>query len=285
MPELDEISYSREATVCAFRDYYRFLVDLYMEETEVIDPPAGGWPTISSEFQRLFGKSDEVIALLHILPYIRESGPSGEWHPPHGSPNCYWADWQSLAEGALRRAEARENSGTNADAALKVQSEGALDDVPAHVVGLTFGDRENKVFLLDPNLGIIHWPESDGGGTHRHNFDEDPSFIEPVYDVDEHVPEEEIEWRNESPAWAITDFFELLKLQYRNLKWIPINSRQVIDIDAHYETSEDGMIPMLQRIYREHGWAPDQSSTYRKQECLEAVKRALAENYPNFEGF
>lgn len=156
MPELDEIRYSREATVRAFRDYYRFLVDLYMEDSDIIEPPAGGWPTISPEFQQLFGKSDEVIALLRRLPYIRANAPSGEWHPPHGSPNCYWADWPSLAQGALGRAEARADTSSTVDEGLKVQSEGALDDVPAHVVGLTFGDRENKVFLLDTVLGIVH---------------------------------------------------------------------------------------------------------------------------------
>lgn len=99
------------------------------------------------------------------------------------------------------------------------------------------------------------------------------------------MPENEIKWRNESPAWAITDFFELLKTQYRNLKWIPINARQVIDINAYYEASEDGMIPMLQGIFREHGWASEQIGIYRKRECLEAVKTALEEHYPTFEGF
>ncbi|KAL5316127.1 hypothetical protein ACEPPN_017005 [Leptodophora sp. 'Broadleaf-Isolate-01'] len=284
MTELDEIGYSREGTVGAFRGYYRFLVDLYMDESDIIEPPKEGWPTISPEFQQLFGKSDEVIALLRSLPYIRESSPGGEWHPPHGSPNCYWADWQSLAQGALRRAEARADMIT-VDEGLKVQSEGALGDVPAHVVGLTFGDRENKVFLLDTALGIVHWPESDGGGDHRRNVNNDPSFIEPVYDVDEHVPENEIEWRNESPAWAIIDFFELLKKQYHELKWIPINSRQVIDVNAYYDPSQDGMIPMLQRIFREHGWSSEEGTIYRKRDCLEAVKIALKEHYPTFEGF
>jgi hypothetical protein len=44
MPGFDEIRYSREATVSAFCDYYRFLVDLYMEDSDIIEPPEGGWP-------------------------------------------------------------------------------------------------------------------------------------------------------------------------------------------------------------------------------------------------
>ncbi|QSZ28537.1 hypothetical protein DSL72_003035 [Monilinia vaccinii-corymbosi] len=185
MPDLDEISYSREATIDAFRDYYRFLFDLYMEDSDIIEPPKGGWPTLSPEFGHLA--------------------------------NCYWADWQSLADiGSVEAGVDMSGLGET----LKVMTEGALDDVPAHVVGLTCGDRENKALLLDTEFGVIHWPESDGGGDHRHNLDDDPSFIEPVdpWDVDDHVPENEIEWRHESPAWAITGFFELLKKQFRELK-------------------------------------------------------------------
>ena len=100
--------------------------------------------------------------------------------------------------------------------------------------------------------------------------------------MDEHVPENEIEWRHESPAWAITDFFELLKKQFRELKWIPINTREVIAFDTTFASSEDGMILMLQGIFREHGWPSEQGGTYRKRECLEAVKAALDEHYPTF---
>ena len=153
MPDLDEISYSREETIFAFRDYYRFLVDLYMEDSDIIEPPKGGWPTVSPEFGQLFGKSDEVIALLRSLPYIRQNSPNGQWSPPHGSANCYWADWQSLADlGGVEAGVDMSGLGET----LKVMTEGALDDVPAHVVGLTYGDRENKTFLLDTEFGVVH---------------------------------------------------------------------------------------------------------------------------------
>jgi hypothetical protein len=159
--------------------------------------------------------------------------------------------------------------------------------VPGHVIGMTFGGRENPVFLLDTQLGIEHWPESDGGGEHRHLPAEgDASWIEPVLDnADDYAPENEVEWRWEASAWAIADFFELLKMQFRKLSYIPISSREVIDIAAHYDVSEDGMIPLLQGIFREHGWLLEQGAHYRKRECLEAVKTALKERYPSFEGF
>ncbi|KAH9212056.1 hypothetical protein DL95DRAFT_426786 [Leptodontidium sp. 2 PMI_412] len=248
MPELSEITYSHDTTVHAFRYYFRFLVEMYMDDAEILEPPPGGWPSISSDFQRCFGKTDEVIALPRDIPYIRE-----------------------LSVGE----------------ALRAMSEDVVtEDVPPHVAGLTLGDRENKHFLLDTQLGIVHWPIEDGGGKHMYNFNQDPKFIKPVEDdPEDYAPENEHEWRTDSPAWAIGDFFELLKSQYRKLNWIPVNSREVITITAHYEEDLAGMFPMLQEIYRQHGWPLEQGGRYRKQECLEAVKVALNERYPSFEGW
>lgn len=41
---------------------------------------------------------------------------------------------------------------------LRICSEGVMltEDVPPHVIGLTHGDRENTIFLLDTQLGIVH---------------------------------------------------------------------------------------------------------------------------------
>ncbi|KAH6723606.1 hypothetical protein BKA61DRAFT_686231 [Leptodontidium sp. MPI-SDFR-AT-0119] len=259
MPELSEITYSHDTTVHAFRDYFRFLVEI-----------------ISSDFQRCFGKTDEVIALLRDIPYIREVGP---YHPAHGSALCHWADWQFEAGSACRQVAGKEE--LSVGEALRVMSGGVVtEDVPPHVVGLTLGDRENKHFLLDTQLGIVHWPVEDGGGKHMYNFNQDPKFIKPVEDdPEDYAPENEHEWRTDPPAWAIGDFFELLKSQYRKLNWIPVNPREVITITAHYEEDLAGMVPMLQEIYRQHGWPLEQGG------CLEAVKIALNERYPSFEGW
>ena len=110
-------------------------------------------------------------------------------------------------------------------------------------------------------------------------------FIEPVdeWDLNEHVPEAEAEWRLESPAWEITDFFELLKKQFRELKWIPLNARNVIPSDMNFENSLVGVVPMLQKIFRAHGWPAENGGTsiYYKKECLEAVKAAVEKHYPD----
>lgn len=212
-------------------------------------------------------------ALLRHLPYIDES------YEAQGTPTCYWADWQSLAANAVTYPAA---TGTIPNGeGLRICSEGgeASEDVPADVIGLTYGGRENKTLLLDTRLGVVYWPESDDGGNYAHNMDNDPSFIQTVWGIEDHVPENEMEWRNE-PAWAVEVFFEMLKKQYRELKWIPTSARRVLASDFSFGDDQEGMIDMLRGIYREHGWGGE---GYRKRECLEAVEKALKEQYPTFD--
>src|SRR5437868_6411977 len=73
MPPLSEISYSREACIAAVREYYAFLAKMYLNESDVIEPPEGGWPSIPTETFQGLAKSDELIPLLHNLPYLRLS--------------------------------------------------------------------------------------------------------------------------------------------------------------------------------------------------------------------
>ena len=275
MPELGDISYSRDVTVRAFRDYYRFLIELYMDDSNIIEPPEEGWPSISPSFQQSIGKSDEVVALLRNLPYIRIHPLGERWDPPQGSAHCYWADWRSLAEGS---------DGSTLDEGLRMMTEGGeiWENVPPHVIGLAYGNRENPNFLLDTQLGIVYWSDWDGG--HGPRNDSNITFIEPVWDsVFDYAPEKEVEWRKESQAWATADFFELLKTHYRNLDWVPTSPNEVVDIDSAYDVVTDGMIPILQGIYRQHGWSLEGGAHYRKRECLEAVKAVLKERYPDSE--
>lgn len=39
MPELADVSYSRETTIAAVSDYYNFLTKLYLKDDQVIYPP------------------------------------------------------------------------------------------------------------------------------------------------------------------------------------------------------------------------------------------------------
>ncbi|RYO95889.1 hypothetical protein DL764_007576 [Monosporascus ibericus] len=259
MPSLDEFTYSRDATVAAVRDYYDFLTKMYLSESDIIEPPVGGWPNIKP-YLECMGKTDEVLSLLCHLPYIRE--PSYE-DRLQGAPSCSFADWQKQGqEASLRQVDGET---------LRLLSEraGIIDDVPPHVVGLTWGGRNIEVILLDTKLGIIHWyecPHEIKVASAREMLQNDP------YD---YAPENEALWMAECGTWAITDFFEVLKDEFRKLHFIPKSPRLVLDIYMIFSDS-DKVIPVMQDIYRRHGW-PD-LQRYRKRECL----KALWERYPEF---
>ena len=264
MPELSEINYSRDACIAAVRDYYRFLTKLYLKESDVIDPPEGGWPSITPDVLREMGKTDEVISLLRHLPYIR----GGVANPAQGAPWSEFADWQSDCRYISL---GRENAND-----LKSLSEGVAfsDDVPATVIGLTNGGLDRPIFLLDTEHGIVHWPEC------PFEIRAYPTREKVKDDPEDYAPENEVEWRADSPAWAIADFFEMLKDQFRDLHYVPISELSVIDEYSILRPGSDGMLAMLQDIYRKHGW-PDLEG-YRKKECLQAVQTALKERYPSF---
>jgi hypothetical protein len=265
MPHLSEITYSREGTIAAVRDYYQFLTKLYLPESSVLEPPPSGWPNITSESLRPLGKTEEVVALLRHLPYISRAGGL----QLQGAPHCYFADHHATQFSFLS-----ENEENVRD--FKLVTEG-LDygSVPAHVVGLTSGGRDNPLFLLDTALGIVHWVECPDGPMHQ------PSREKVLDQADTYAPENEEGWRSNAPAWAISDFFEVLKDEFRSLNFLPTNEKDVMDTYTTYgDDEESGLIPMVQRIYREHRW-PD-LDTYRKDECLTALRRALRENYPDY---
>jgi hypothetical protein len=96
----------------------------------------------------------------------------------------------------------------------------------------------------------------------------------------EWAPEEEAEWRGQSGCWAVTDFFQVFKDQYQKLEFILINSIQVTNAYAGLGSDSKGLMEMLQKIYREHGW-PD-LQRYRKAECLVEIEMALQQQHSNF---
>lgn len=266
MPKLDDISYSREECIAAVGSYYDFLSQMYLPKTAILEPPEGSWPNITTEIMRGLGKTDEVISLLQQLPYIRE--PSDDNDKAHGAANCCFADWQF--NGSLI------HRGRSSGEACKMFSEGVeiCDDVPAHVIGLALGEETNPIFLLDTNLGIVHWPECPDeikNGPSGHKQIEDDAY--------DYAPENEADWRANAPAWAVGDFFEMLKDQFRELRFIPTSPLAVLDVYNKTGPDHDNMVEMLQDIYYRHGW-PDLEN-FRKQDCLEAIKTALDEHYPS----
>jgi hypothetical protein len=266
MPQLSEVTYSQDACVAAVRSYYDFLTKMYLKNSDVIEPPQEGWPSITTEILQDLGKTETVISLLRHLPYIRVSSEDDRDNA-QGAPWCYFADWQLDAHYV--------SLGHLNCESLKIHSENLIENVPPHVIGLTSGGRDNPVFLLDTELGIIHWPECVGEiryNPSRELIEDDPYI---------YAPEDEAEWRADAPAWAIDDFFEVLKDQYRELCFVPTSPRIVLDTYTTLAVGTDGMIALLQDIYHEHGWPG--LARYRKQECLQAVQKALEEQYPGHE--
>lgn len=260
MPQLDDINYSEEATIAAVRDYYEFLANMYMDDTWVKEPPEEGWPIITVDYMRELGKSDKVTSLLKHLPYISWTHNS---EPPEAVPHCAFVDWPRTA--------AVYPSGHRIKSA-KALTEGMFEHVPPHVVGLVFDNEERAVFLLDTELGIVHWVGCEPKiiiGASRNIIDDD------AYD---YASEEEADsFRGSAGTWAIADFFEVLKDLYRQLNFIPITPRRVIGVYSNPQNPE--LRDMLQHIYREHGW-PDMER-YRKQECMDAIREALEQHYPD----
>jgi hypothetical protein len=262
MPPLNKISYSRDAVVAAVRDYYSFLVDMYLPESLVLQAPDGGWPSITSDTWTDFDKSDEVIALLRHLPYITHTN----YEEADGAPECKFADWQSLT---------RITDGEQIRILTEIDADEGV--VPAHVVGLTIRQRDvPSVILLDTELGLVYWPNCPGPIKYspaRETFMDDP---------DDWAEVPGAEWRSRSAIWAVEDFFEVLKFHFRQLEFVPLSARVVQDVWTGVEDGQhddEGMLPAVQGIYRSYGW-PD-LARYRKRDCLKDVRVMLQERFPD----
>lgn len=272
MPDIEDLSYDRDETITAVRDYYAFLVSMYLDPSCIVSPPEGGWPSITADSLSGLGKTEEVINLLKHLPYIAVH--SDESLVVQGGPRAVFADWRRDAELAASSGDAEE---------FKSASEGVqrTKHVPPSVIGLTSGGNNNTVLLLDTVHGVVYWPDCPG---EEHKYGTGEPF-EPAQERVSDDPydwcetEEEAMWRDEGGAWPVKEFFEMWKDQFRELRFVPVGrGSQVKDAYTTYHPSLDGLIEMLRGIYREHGW-PD-LATYRKEECMQAIQRALKERYP-----
>lgn len=263
MPELHEVSYSREATIAAFRDYYQFLIAMFLPEDRVKETPAGGWPAITKKNVRLLGKNDEVFELMRHLPYVPEETLL--------APYTRVGDWPFLL--GLRPSSQRPFDESDVEG-RRIITEGVdWEDIPSSAFGITRGDVR---FILDTRFGVAHWLE-----TPREI--QKSAVREPILgDFDDCTPENEHEWRY-STAWAIPDLFEVLKNQYRNLKYIPLHEHRIEEFPEEFEEGDGplGGGPFMRaarQVYMDHGW-PD-LSVYKKQECMDALHKMIKDRFP-----
>ncbi|SMR58194.1 unnamed protein product [Zymoseptoria tritici ST99CH_1E4] len=266
--DLCNITYSREETIAAFRSYYEFLSTMYLDPAFVQTPPDGGvWPGMTVENMRNFGKTDEVVELLGRLPYIRPVPRQ----PVDAGAMFELKDWASIAERLPLSDEDAE--------IILTESQGSYRQIPAHVVGLTH-NRDAEMFL-DTHLGLIYFP---GGsctlGPTRIAQNADVQFS-PIADcADDYAAEGDVEWRDARTglrcAWAIPDFFEMLKFYFRELNYIPLNRIQVVEaFDRGPDDEEEQEMDAIRTIFLEHGW-PD-LNRYENDKCMDAIERRMDE--------
>ncbi|KAK8137613.1 hypothetical protein PG984_003106 [Apiospora sp. TS-2023a] len=254
------IQYSRDETISAVREFYTFLSKMYIDESDILEPPEGGWPHM--ENLRCMGKTDEVIELLRHLPYLRNKQPEAEDGTTPLTPGSVWfrpnEDWgQDLRQ---------------ASEPYEFVDEGVI---PPSVVGLTYNRwRDGKYFLLDTERGIVHWYECPGQIEHNPDHPLAVTAIDAPY---EWAPENEQEWRENNPAWAVADLFAILRQQFEVLNFVPLGPRNVAEVFTIGDDNRE-VITAVQNIYRQHGW-PDLAA-YRKEDCLRAVRKLVREDFP-----
>ncbi|PSK44196.1 hypothetical protein B9Z65_176 [Elsinoe australis] len=219
MPKLSDIRYSRGETIATITNYYKFLTRLYLPESDVQEP-----------------SEDEVIELPRHFPYVELRAEV------HGADHTYFADRNGLMD-------------LNNTEDLKVCSESGVrffGGVPPHVISLTNGGRDNPVFLLVTNLGIVYWYDAPDGPKHN------PTREQVIDDPHSWAPEAE------------------LKDQFRELYNVPTSKRTVLH---RGNLPPDKREPLLE-VYRRHGW-PD-LSRYNKRACLKAVHALLRDRFPDW---
>ncbi|KAL2132279.1 hypothetical protein VTI74DRAFT_3993 [Chaetomium olivicolor] len=104
---------------------------------------------------RSLGKSDEVLALLAHLPYIRHPIVGLSEEAAEVAPDSTVADWSHLIP------HISPDGNPYGVESLRILTEGAFAYIsPPHVVGLIRSLYEAMV--LDTELGIIHWQDCPG---------------------------------------------------------------------------------------------------------------------------
>lgn len=262
MPHLEEVEFSQDETIAVIHDYYQFLTKMYLDEAYVVEPFSDGWPDINNRSYTL-DKSKQVIALLKHLPYIKFTNDDSI--DAETGPNCMCADWQSIFQRAADRKT------------VMAATEGPdlSENIPKSVIGLTWGDNYTPKFLLDVKFGTVQWYNSPGKVS-------DEPINEPIQDdpYDYFTDEEEAEWRAEGETWAIPDFFEELKEHFRQLDFVPLSGRRVVDVWKSAPDDYQEMLVGVKDVYRKHAW-PDLGE-YDKNECLKAVDKFIGEGYPQW---
>ncbi|KAJ5098776.1 hypothetical protein N7532_005777 [Penicillium argentinense] len=232
-------TYSREAAIVAVTDLYESLTTpLYVEPTDILYPPPGGWPHITRENEAFasLNKTDEVLELLRHLPYL--DSRKNEWFIRPWSVSCDYVNRDPRNYRPLVPDEF---------------------EFPPWVINLTFSGRYGQSLMFDT---------SDGTATEH---DPNAGIYEPDY------PEGDPRyWRVEceEETEPLVERLDLFKQRFQNLNWIP-HVQKIGSWPRVFEWYEepnrsygDGEGKAMREIYLEHGW-PDSFDREACQASLE----------------
>ncbi|OBT76330.1 hypothetical protein VF21_03329 [Pseudogymnoascus sp. 05NY08] len=232
----------------------------YLPASDILTPPAAGWPQADIVNFRKLGKTDLVVEVLKHLPYIRTDGNRG-WRLGYDDtkPITYVKVPGTTTEegtGGCKLAELEDgvNHAVLWDSGLEPHGQ-KLD---AHVVPLTNGWQYGAWLLLDTEAGTITDFSLLGGIS--------SSIRCPQSDRDAGLV-----WKH-FPSKPIKEFFKDWEEKYTSLEWIPIqdkNGRESGEIFSQKKVgaaSED--LAEIQRIFIDYGWG---STDFRKEECRKAL--------------
>lgn len=164
MPALEEVEYSRNETVQAFRDYNEFMYAMYIETSHTIHPHADGSPNLTSESGRDFGKSGEVNGLLRHIPCIKKVDTDPWGDHPHSVAACKFHDFTEPSTRSHDPTRSEDDGSS-----LRFLTDDCLQEtVFSHVTSLSSG-KSDEAFLLDTNSGIVHWIECSSDWEEKHN--------------------------------------------------------------------------------------------------------------------
>ncbi|KAM3422339.1 hypothetical protein BST61_g2698 [Cercospora zeina] len=125
--------------------------------------------------------------------------------------------------------------------------------------------------LLDTKLGVVYFT----GCPPVIHEDSSHPFPPVQADAVDYASEEELEWR-ESPAWPISEFFEVLKYHFARLDYVPLSRRCV----EEGWVGNEGDVPdtlgacrVAKEIFVRHDW-PDLGK-FRKYDSMAELEREI----------
>ncbi|KAJ4294406.1 hypothetical protein N0V90_008096 [Kalmusia sp. IMI 367209] len=255
--------YSRNELVDIIGDFYTFLTTFYIPSSSLKRPPPAGWPNITKERTKEFGKSPLVIDLLKHLPYIDEEDSRIQY-------KCDVVDWSLYsAEGFTaagqdedgptgemgirrwieERAEEKENEGHEDD-------DDASDDEDEEDWDSYGWDEGPEKSDLPNMIALAEGYESGGRDI--------------VLDSFKGVIYEDILSYHQMDGVDVREYFKELQEKYEKLILVPIRGEMFEDgTGEQYEEAVEEAVKEYKAIYRSHGWPGD---GFRKEEALEAVE-------------